>query len=166
MTTRLAFLDLAGVVLFAYPHPDRDDRPCRGPWTFAEFRFVDWIDIVIKVLRAKSYQPVIVTNQADVTRGVISRDFATRVRDGVLTMLDLDAYYVCYHDDDARCKCRKPQPGLFITACDDFCVTPHTAIAIGDRRTDAQAAVAAGVGAVFTIAPNDAWHLRLIVDSL
>ena len=41
---------------------------------------------------------------------------------------------------------RKPQPGMLLQAIDDFNIQADCSILIGDKATDIQAAVAAGVG--------------------
>jgi HAD superfamily hydrolase (TIGR01662 family) len=44
-----------------------------------------------------------------------------------------------------RCACRKPAPGMLQEALGVFAVDPGQAVFIGDRRTDRQAAAAAGI---------------------
>jgi D-glycero-D-manno-heptose 1,7-bisphosphate phosphatase len=63
----------------------------------------------------------------------------------------VDRIYVCPHGAEAQCVCRKPRPGLYLQAMRDFGVDPQAAAAVGDRPRDVQAAVAAGIRAVFLI---------------
>jgi D-glycero-D-manno-heptose 1,7-bisphosphate phosphatase len=59
--------------------------------------------------------------------------------------------YSCPHAEQAMCACRKPRPGLFLRAMQEFGVAPAETAAIGDRWRDVQAALAAGIRSVFLI---------------
>ena len=64
----------------------------------------------------------------------------------------LDAIYVCPHHPEFPpattpnlCLCRKPAPGLILQAAADLDIDLSRSFAIGDRLTDAQMAINAGV---------------------
>ena len=101
-------------------------------------------------LKSAGYLLVLVTNQPDVARGLVSRSEIDSVNNGLADTLCLDLSLTCYHDDLDGCDCRKPAPGLLITAAAVFDVNLDSgSVMIGDRWRDIDAGHAAGVSTVF-----------------
>jgi transaldolase len=71
----------------------------------------------------------------------VNRDLAGR--------LGLDAVLVCPHDDDDRCDCRKPLPGLLLQGARTFDIDLARSVMVGDRWRDIGAGRAAGCSTVF-----------------
>src|SRR5262249_6894040 len=63
-------------------------------------------------------------------------------------VLPIDEVRVCYHDDDDRCDCRKPAPGLLLRAPEHDLTR---SVIIGDRWRDVDAGRHAGVAAALLI---------------
>ncbi len=51
----------------------------------------------------------------------------------------------CPHGPDSTCDCRKPKPGMFLTAKDQHNVDMEKSWLIGDKEVDVIAANAAGI---------------------
>jgi len=62
--------------------------------------------------------------------------------------VDVDDVRVCYHDDADGCDCRKPKPGLLLTAARDWGVDLTSSFMIGDRWRDVEAGQRAGCATV------------------
>ena len=61
-------------------------------------------------------------------------------------MYGLHAFFVCPHERDVGCSCRKPAPGLLLQAAAELGLSlDGTSWAIGDRWVDVAAGRAAGV---------------------
>ena len=100
-------------------------------------------------LRRRGVAVGVISNQSGVARGLINPDELAQVNARVESLLGpFDTWQVCPHDPDARCSCRKPEPGLVITAARELGVAPHECLMIGDIGTDVDAALAAGARAV------------------
>src|SRR5207247_2607324 len=67
-------------------------------------------------LRGAGFLLVVVTNQPDVARGSQTREMVDAINAKVQEFLELDDVRVCFHDDADRCACRKPAPGMLLTA--------------------------------------------------
>lgn len=94
----------------------------------------------------------VVTNQSPIARGLVDPAFVDETND--LLTAELAArgvlevrFYVCPHDDTARCGCRKPLPGLLLRAAADARVAPARTWMAGDHDVDMLAALHAGCGA-------------------
>ena len=71
------------------------------------------------------------------------------VNDHLVAELGLDAVYVCPHDDADGCDCRKPRPGLLVTAAERHGVDLGRSFMVGDRWRDIEAGARAGVTTVW-----------------
>lgn len=98
------------------------------------------------------YKVVVVTNQAGIAKGMYTEDdmrAVHRALDEALEQLDcrIDAYYFCPHHPDfsGQCDCRKPNAGMLHQALRDFDASASECIMFGDKETDEQAAIAAGI---------------------
>ena len=66
----------------------------------------------------------------------------------------IDAIYVCPHDWDEGCACRKPQPGMLLQAQRDLALDLTRTPFIGDDERDAIAAAAAGAPSILVSGPD------------
>jgi D-glycero-D-manno-heptose 1,7-bisphosphate phosphatase len=84
---------------------------------------------------------VVVTNQADVGRGILSMADLERINERLLTLLgaegaSIDAIEVCPHRPDEGCPCRKPAPGMALRAAQRLGFDPADSVVIGDHASD------------------------------
>ena len=63
--------------------------------------------------------------------------------------IKLDDFFVCYHDDEDNCECRKPKPGLLLQASKKWDVNLKKSFIIGDRWRDIQAGEKVGCKTIF-----------------
>lgn len=95
----------------------------------------------LKRLRELGYGLVVLTNQSGVGRGYFGLDAVERVHDRLREMLaaegaSVDGFFICPHNPDAACDCRKPLPGLARQAMERFGFDPASSIMIGDKAAD------------------------------
>lgn len=100
-------------------------------------------------LRESGFEVVVITNQPDIARGVIAREAVETMHDRLYDELDLDAIYMCPHDDVTGCECRKPKAGLLLRASSDRGLDLSKSYVIGDRWRDVGAGTEAGCRTVF-----------------
>ncbi|NND54328.1 MAG: HAD-IIIA family hydrolase, partial [Gammaproteobacteria bacterium] len=53
--------------------------------------------------------------------------------------------FICPHAPDDGCDCRKPKPGLLLQAAEYFACGLQNMVFVGDKKSDVEAANAAGV---------------------
>ncbi|MGR0161512.1 D-glycero-alpha-D-manno-heptose-1,7-bisphosphate 7-phosphatase [Paenarthrobacter nitroguajacolicus] len=91
----------------------------------------------------------VVTNQSGVARGLLTVEQMHSVNQRVDQLLGpFDVWKFCPHGPEDGCACRKPEPGMILTACRALGITPGEAAFVGDIGADMEAAAAAGVRAV------------------
>ncbi|CAK2996008.1 D-glycero-beta-D-manno-heptose-1,7-bisphosphate 7-phosphatase [Vibrio crassostreae] len=142
------FLDRDGVINVdhGYVHDEHD------------FEYIDGVFEAAKAFKDMGYLLVLVTNQSGIARGMFSEDrflSLTQWMDWnfVDNGVELDGIYYCPHhaehgigDYKQDCECRKPKPGMFISARDFLKIDMANSVMIGDKAQDMMAAEAAGVG--------------------
>ncbi|WP_395489546.1 D-glycero-beta-D-manno-heptose 1,7-bisphosphate 7-phosphatase [Cedecea davisae] len=123
------------------------------------FEFIDGVIEAMRELKEMGFALVLVTNQSGIARGMFTEaDFEnlTEWMDWSLADrgVDLDGIYYCPHHPEGEveefrqvCDCRKPQPGMLISARDFLNIDMAASYMVGDKIEDMQAANAALVGA-------------------
>ncbi|WP_181140307.1 HAD-IIIA family hydrolase [Streptomyces sp. Ru62] len=96
-------------------------------------------------LRAADALIGVVTNQPDLSRGLLDPATLDRLH---RRLGRLDGVWVCPHTARQRCRCRKPSSVLLRRAAARLSVDLAGSYFVGDRPTDAQAALNAGCTAV------------------
>lgn len=109
----------------------------------------------VALARAAGLATAVVSNQSGIGRGLLTTGQVDAVNARADRLLGgLDAWLYCPHAPEAGCPCRKPRPGLILTAAARLGVAPARCLVIGDIAADIEAAHAAGARAV--LVPNPA----------
>lgn len=105
-------------------------------------------------LRASGVRTGVVTNQSGVGRGLMGSVDVYRVNRRVDDLLGpFDVWRVCPHHPEQGCRCRKPRPGLVLSACRALGVAPADVVVIGDIGSDMEAARRAGARGILVPTP-------------
>ncbi|GLR08782.1 D-glycero-beta-D-manno-heptose-1,7-bisphosphate 7-phosphatase [Mixta theicola] len=123
-----------------------------------DFQFIDGVIEAMQELKKMGYALVLVTNQSGIARGIFSEDQFMQLTEWMDWSLadrevDLDGIYYCPHHSEAsvesyrqQCDCRKPQPGMLLSAMKQLNIDMAASYMVGDKIDDMQAGKAAGVG--------------------
>ena len=96
----------------------------------------------------KNYNFFLVTNQPDIKRKLLKLNDLQKMHDKLMDILSFKEIFVCAHDDDDNCSCRKPKPGMILEAISRNNLKYDECIMIGDSLKDIGAANAAGIDAL------------------
>jgi D-glycero-D-manno-heptose 1,7-bisphosphate phosphatase len=100
-------------------------------------------------LKRAGFRLLVVTNQPDVAKGIVSLDVVETIHNRLRTQLPLDDFFVCYHQECDGCDCRKPLPGLLQRAAAKYGLYLSSCYMVGDRWRDVDAGHRAGCQTVF-----------------
>lgn len=117
---------------------------------------LELIPSTVDIMRGYSddpdYKVVVVTNQAGIAKGLYTEADMRRLHRYMENELEklgvhVDAWYFCPHHPDytGPCECRKPAPGMLLSAMIDFAALPEDCVMYGDKVTDKNAAMKAGI---------------------
>lgn len=135
------FLDRDGTLNESFIGADGVPRP---PASLDEFALVDGAAEACRQLGALGFLRIVVTNQPDVARGALQREVVESINRRLRDNVPLDDIRVCYHDDADACECRKPKPGLLLTAAQEWGIDLASSFMVGDRWKDVEAGKLAG----------------------
>lgn len=121
----------------------------------------------IKKMNDAGYLVIVVSNQSGVARGYFGVEDVEKVNERINELLGeygahIDAFYYCPHLADGMvkeyaidCECRKPKPGLFKKAMNDYNLAPGLCYACGDKQRDIVGLIELGI-------PKE--HLKIVYD--
>ena len=142
---RAVFLDRDGVLNASVI---RQGKPY-PPDSLADLMVLPGVREALLTLRAAGYINIVVTNQPDVGAGKQRVEVVEAIHDRLRRELSLDDVKVCYHTDDQKCDCRKPNPGMLLEAARVHDIDLTQSFLVGDRWRDVAAGQAAGCGCFF-----------------
>lgn len=128
---RFALLDRDGTINEEVGHLDDPD----------DLRLIPGSADAIRRLQALGLGIVVVTNQANVGRGLLEPADLERIHARLRAMLaaedaEVDAILHCPHAPEDGCRCRKPAPGMALDAAERFGFDPRDAFVVGDHAGD------------------------------
>ena len=129
-----------------------EDRP-RGVLQLEEFELLPGTLEALAALARARIPAAVVTNQAVVGRGLVSRATVEAIHERLQAAVrakggELLGIHVCFHGPDEGCACRKPAPGLLLEAARQHGFELARTALVGDDARDLEAAHRAGALAV------------------
>lgn len=136
---RGVLFDRDGTLIVDVPYNAAPDRVTPMPTARAS----------VRALRRAHIPVGVVSNQSGIGRGILSADDVDRVNRRVETVIaPFDVWEVCPHTPEQGCACRKPQPGMVLSAAERLGLHTDEVALIGDIGADVEAAEAAGARGV------------------
>jgi D-glycero-D-manno-heptose 1,7-bisphosphate phosphatase len=144
---RAAFLDRDGVINLDRGYVYRRE----------DFEFVPGVLEGARLLHDLDYALVVVSNQSGIGRGLFGEAQFHALsnwmkEEFIAAGAPLSGIYFCpHHPTEARgpylriCDCRKPAPGMLLSAAKDLQLDLEASAMFGDKPSDLEAALAAGV---------------------
>lgn len=139
------FLDRDGVIVV----PEFRDGRSYAPVTVEGFALYPQIAPSLQALKAEGFRIVVVTNQPDVGKGLISPAILAEMHRLMCEALPIDEVKVCTHTRDDACDCRKPRAGMLFAAARENGLSLIDSYMVGDRDSDVAAGKEAGCRTVF-----------------
>lgn len=127
-------------------------------YRISDFEFLDGIFEICRKYQKEGYLIFVVTNQAGIARNIYSEAEFKVLTEYMLERfisegIHITKVYYCPHHPDftGPCTCRKPRPGLFFKAAEEFGLDLGASVIIGDKESDMQAGRNAGIGSCLFI---------------
>ena len=157
---KVLFLDRDGVI---------NKKPFKADYvkSWDEFEFLPGSVEAITLLTQNGYEIYIISNQAGIARGIMTKDNLKGIHKKMKNELRkhgarISGIYYCPHGWDDGCECRKPKPGMFFQAAREHHIDLTKTIFIGDDERDIEAGEAARVKTIL-VTPNKSF-LEIVKD--
>jgi len=138
---RAVFLDRDGVLIENRADYVRD---------WSHVTLLPWTVDTLRRFHEEGLKIIVVTNQSVVGRGLLSFETAHEINNRLTkTIMEnggwIDAVYMCPHQPQDQCTCRKPQPGLLLQAARELSLDLGSSWMVGDAWSDLLAGQSAGL---------------------
>jgi histidinol-phosphate phosphatase family protein len=150
--SRAVFLDRDGVI---------NQRPPEGEYItrWEDFHILPGVAKGIALLNHAGFSVIVVTNQRCVARAQITEADLQKMHEQMTDVLaragaKIDATFYCPHEIEPPCDCRKPAPGMLLSAARSRGIDLRTSWMIGDSDNDVEAGVNAGCKTARVIATD------------
>jgi len=134
------FLDRDGVIN-AVKLIDRKPFP---PSNLEELSILDGVRESVERFELNGLTVVVVTNQPDIANGHTTFEIVKEIHQKITQLTGIRYFYVCHHNSEAKCICRKPKPGLLTNAASDLKLDLKNSFMVGDRWSDITAGQSVG----------------------
>lgn len=161
LANRAVFLDRDGVIVV----PEFRDGRSFAPKRLSDLRVFPDAAESLRRLKHAGFLLVVVTNQPDVGAGMVSSKTLDAMHRYLLDSFPIDAIKVCTHQRSDDCDCRKPRPGMLLSAARELAIDCAASYMVGDRASDIAAGHAAACRTLFIDLdyaepkPTDAHHV-------
>ena len=123
-----------------------------------DFEFINGVFDGCRFFQSIEYFIVIVTNQAGLAKGYYKESDFKLLTDWMLAQfsqedITINGVYHCPHHPEITgpCSCRKPAPGLVLSAKDELDIDLAESLLVGDKFSDVEAGMKAGIGKNYLI---------------
>lgn len=155
MKNQALFLDRDGVI--------NEDR--HYVHRIEDFVFIREIFPLLRKAQDQGFLLIVVTNQAGIARGYYGEEDFHRLTAWMRQEMMKEhiflhhVYFSPYHPQGLgkykrQSACRKPAPGMILQAAQDYDIDLSASILIGDKESDIEAGIAAGVGTTCLFLPS------------
>ena len=141
---KVVFLDRDGVINKLSNLKNKS----QSPKSLNELKLNKYIIKVVKYLRLKNFLVIMVTNQPDVSRKILTIASVEKINLYIMDKIKLDDFFVCYSQNN-NCFRRKPNPGMLIDAKKKWNISFKKSYLVGDRDKDIKAGNKVGVKTIF-----------------
>ena len=126
-----------------------------------DFKFIDGIFDLCKVFIEKEYKIFVITNQSGINRGYFTENDFLELTEWMKKQFEernihIEKVYYCPHSPNEDCDCRKPKPKMLLDAKKDFNIDLENSLFIGDKISDMECALNAGLKKMILI--NSGYH--------
>lgn len=149
---KAAFLDRDGVI-----NVDVLDYTSK----IKDFTFLPGVFDGLKLLQEKGYLLIVITNQGGIAKGLYTKEDVVVLHNWMCDEfqkqgITITAIYFCpHHDVSGKCLCRKPGSLMLEKAMARYNIDSTQSFFMGDKETDVQAAIGAGVRPVKVVVNSD-----------
>jgi len=141
---RAIFFDRDGVLNRAIVKDGKPYSPTKNSELFINIEAKK----VIEYFKNRNFVCIVVTNQPDVGRNKVKKEFVMKINKKLKKILKFDDIFTCYHRNDLNFD-KKPNPGMIFKAKKKWNIDLNKSYIVGDRHKDILAGLNAGLKTIY-----------------
>jgi len=159
---KAVFLDRDGVI-----NNDYDDYYVYRP---EDVIINPGIPELLSHIKKRGFLIIVISNQGGIGKGIYTIGDVERTNARILHLLGTfkitpdEIYYCPHHPETGMCICRKPETVLFEKAISRYNIDVSKSYFIGDRETDMEAGIKAGLRVIKVKANQDMSQLKELIN--
>jgi len=115
-----------------------------------DLQIIDKVPESLLRLAEAGFLLIIITNQSGVGRGFFTEEAVDYFNKSLISKLSekgvkITDVFVCIHNPDQNCDCRKPSPKLILDAIKKYDIDPTRSFMVGDKESDVLSGKKAGL---------------------
>lgn len=143
-----------------------------------DFEFIEGIFETCSFFQDRGYLIIIITNQAGIARSKYSENDFQLLNTWMnsefkINGIQISKVYHCPHHPKftGECDCRKPKPGMILSAQKEYNIDLKQSILVGDKNSDIESAKMAGIAHPFLISTGheileNPWKVKILSSLL
>jgi D-glycero-D-manno-heptose 1,7-bisphosphate phosphatase len=142
-------------------------------YKISDWEWIPGAQQAIQMLQNEGFKIIIVSNQSGIARGFFSVTDVDELHSFIRNDLDklgihIDGFFYCPHHPNFsdRCECRKPSPFMLLKAKELLNLDLESSWIIGDRVSDMQCGIAAGVKPLFVKTGHGLNELAMLTSDI
>tara|TARA_A100001388_G_C28654845_1_gene443841 strand:+ start:115 stop:780 length:666 start_codon:yes stop_codon:yes gene_type:complete len=124
---------------------------------------------LLKYLYDQNKLIILITNQSGISKKLLTWEDYKKVSDKLIQLLGdpnpISAIYANSYSNDSDGTWRKPKPGMIKQAARDFAIDLESSILIGDRQSDLDAGLNAGIKKLVHVLTGHGSNERKLIES-
>lgn len=145
LSRRAVFLDRDGVINRTKVF---DGKPY-APRSLKDFKLLPKVSSAVRTLKELGFSIYVITNQPDIGNGLVEQTVVDSMHEKLRSKIDVDEILVCPHRQTDGCNCRKPKPGMLLSAASRHGINLQESFLVGDRLSDVLSGNAVGCYTLF-----------------
>jgi heptosyltransferase-2 len=149
---------------------DRDGTLCRDAHYLNNWKDFELLPGIgdLATLRERGFMLIGITNQSGIARGLVEETFVQDINRVFVETYGFTDFLYCPHGPAEHCSCRKPEPGMAVSARARHGINLQKSFVVGDKDDDMLLARAIGARGVLvrTGKQQGSEYADMVVDNL
>ena len=134
----------------------------------SRLKLIRRVGYALKKLKDAGFKLIVITNQSGVAKGYFPLVLIDEIHKRIQRRLkkykvQIDDFFVCTHSPEENCSCRKPKPGLVLSAVEKHNIDLERSYLIGDKAIDIELTFNLGIKGILVLTGYGKGELEYVI---